>query len=302
VQGADASGTTWPDGQFSLLLGPHPLGQFDVTVDAAGYDSLTVNRDLTVDGALPLSLQLSPTAVDAQHGATWIDHDNLETALPATSLSDRAKAVITAAIQADDAIAFAIPSANVTYPLGATEAWIEMNTRTGEMYPQFRDGLHGASTLRGLTSDAAASLASLAGKGRDFVIGKAKDFVNKNIDKPFDPGQAAVGAPLAYYAGNIAGWYLFAAGALDAVGTPGVNTNICDIHTHTVTTAKQLLEFGWTTTAEQFGVSTAGGAAGGFVPYLNGQLVNAAFKQGALHAIALLAAVSAQDWGLAQRC
>ena len=54
VQGPDVNATSWPDGSFTLPVFDQPFAEFTVTVQAAGYEPLTITRDFRNADAIPL--------------------------------------------------------------------------------------------------------------------------------------------------------------------------------------------------------------------------------------------------------
>lgn len=296
--GSAVSATSWPGGAFDLPAFSQPFASMHVSVQAPGYETLTTTVDLAKRGAVPLHLSLRPVPV----GATWVDRADLDSTLSRLHLSDRSRFLIRQAITQDPAISVLVPAQPVLDAIGPIDGWLQVNGHTGEMFPMLEDGLYGTSSLRDVTGAIGGFVTGAAKKGAGWATGKAKDWVNEQIEKPFDAPHTTVGAPISFFAGHIAGWYLFAAGALTAVSVNMSNPSLtmCQFHQITVSTAVALVKGGWVRTGVNFGLKQALKKAGypGF-PFLNGRLYSKAMQYGALSAIHALALLTKHEWGLA---
>lgn len=203
----DLATLSWPDGRFSLPLIKEPFKEFTVEVEAPGYRPYRVKVDFGVSDSLPLKLALEP-APEAG-GFDTIDRSNVAVALPATRFGARSKALIAEAISANGNLSVAVPRFALYSPYGATEAWIEFDTKQMTEYPRMVDGLYGSTSRR--TSgwiDGVADAWDLYGVDVKKWAG----------DKALDKVRKLPSAVVSYYLGRIASWYLFAAGTLDSVG------------------------------------------------------------------------------------
>lgn len=294
------SAVSWPDGGFSLPAIAQPFASFTVTVEAPGYEPSTSPVDFGAPDALPLSLELTPAAPDQD--AVWINAGNVEDVLPDSRLSERSQALIREAVEIDHDVAVLVPGQPTFYALGPIDAWLEANVRTGEFYGMLPDGLYGASTLHDITGSVSGVVKDIIGKGADWAKGKAGEWLDKAIETPYSEEVNGWGSPIAFYGGHVAGWYYFAAGALDTVGieiSKGA-ISICEFHKRTVATAVLLANGDWRTSAESFGFEQAvSGATGKSLPPGNKAINDIAWKAGVISAIKALALASKIEWGLA---
>jgi hypothetical protein len=295
----DASTTSWADGSFALPAFKQEAGTFEVKVTAPGFEPLDTHIDFTAPGAVPLKLQLQPATPVEPTVVTAADADE---ALGRLELLDRSRDLIKATVDADHDVAVIVPGQHVATPFGPIDGWMVVNRRTGEMYPMFPDGLHGASTVRDLLGTAGNVAKDAAGKGLDWAKDKFDDWLKKNMDTPFDPEKAAGEVPLAFFAGHLAGWYDFAAGALTGVAAniADPSLTICNLHTIAVRTAVALVDGNWYKSAADKGLTAVLEKAYDppSSPWLNDQVRDLSFKAGALSAIAALSAATKHDWGL----
>ena len=289
----------WPDGGFSLPAVAQPFGPFTVTVEAPGYEPLSMTIDFSAAGALPLSLELTPSAPDRE--AVWISAANVDEVLPGTGLSERSQSLIRETVEGDHDVAVLVPGQQTFYALGPIDAWLEANVRTGEFYGMLPDGLYGASTVHDITGSVSGVVKDIIGKGAGWAKDKAGEWIDKAIEMPYSEEVDGWGSPIAFYGGHVAGWYYFAAGALDTVGieiTTG-EISICEFHKRTVATAVLLANGDWRTTAASFGFEQAvSSATGNSLPPGNKAVNDIAWKAGVISAIKALALASKIEWGL----
>jgi len=293
------SAESWPDGSFSLPAIAEPFGPISVTVTAPGYEQLTTVIDFSSPNALPLAVELEPSTPDRR--AVWISAGNVDDVLPGTRLSERSQALIRETVENDHDVSVLVPGQPTFYALGRIDAWLEANVRTGEFYGMLPDGLYGASTLHDITGSVSGVVKDIIGKGAEWAKGKAGEWLDKAIETPYSEEVAGWGSPIAFYGGHVAGWYYFAAGALDTVGIEITNgdISICEFHKRTVATAVLLANGDWRTTAETFGFEQAvASATGKSLPPGNKAINDIAWKAGVLSAIKALALASKIEWGL----
>lgn len=302
----DVSGTSWPDGTFSIPAFDQPLGTFTVHVEAAGYKTLDRQIDISNPAALPLKLALQPVKPVQ---ATWITQANVDTVFSSLTLSRRSQDLITAAVTSDPLVSVLVPGETANTQFGPIDAWLEINAATGEMFPLLPDGLHGASTVRDLTGIAAGSAAGcveLCNGMLSWPGNQAEEWIRQNAANPFEPDRAIREAPIAWFAGHVAGWYYFAAGALNGVQANIANPSLttCDLHKITMRTARAMVEGTWV----EWGLTVAGTTAESWTlqwaldlpsaPFLNNKANGFIFKSSAHAAITNLGHATDVAWGL----
>lgn len=291
--------TSWADGSFSIPAMDREFAEFEVEVAAPGYETLTTAIDFSDPSSLPVDLEL--TAVDPPE-PTWINAQNIDAALGAVTLLPRSQDLIRASIEANPDVTVLVPGQTVSTQHGPIDGWIEVNARTGEMYPLFPDGLYGASTVRDILG-LGSGVGDAASRGAGWAYGKFSEWLKGKLANPFDPNRAAADAPITFFAGHIAGWYYFAAGALQGVSAhiDDPSMSLCDLHRITVVNAAAMVNGDWYQTGAGMGLSYL--LQKGYdipeLPIGNSQLVGLTFKAGALTAIAGLAEATKNDWGLA---
>jgi len=203
VQGPDVNATSWPDGSFTLPVFDQPFAEFTVTVQAAGYEPLTITRDFRNADAIPLDLKLQPLPPDpSRPPAIWVDRNNvdrIDDVLSGLTFSPHSKRLISEAIRSGDHIGVLVPTQRVNGPAGP-EVWLQVDTLTGATYGVLADGLYGSTA------------------------------------------QKLGGATISYFGGRIAAWYLYGAGALDSVSQAisGESSAPADMHRNAIAVAREL--------------------------------------------------------------
>lgn len=142
---ASLSGETWSDGRVAIGPLPKPLGEVVVTVEAEGYEPTRLTSDFRREDILPLEISRHPLPSGAR--ASVIDRTDTERKLRELRLSSRSRQLISDTIASDRDVVVLVPIDEVKSIYGNVEAWLEVNTRTGEAYPRMPDGLYGGETL-----------------------------------------------------------------------------------------------------------------------------------------------------------
>jgi hypothetical protein len=256
---------TWPDGSFSLPAFNSLLGTAKVQVSAPGYATLTATVDFADPKSFPLRFRLQPLAA-TQRAAMWVDGANAAKLLPTLGLTDRSRGLI-AQLVSDPAVSVLVPAQQAVDDYGPIDVWTVFNRSTGELYPMLPDGLYGATTnfdIMGFDLGAAKKWAHdklnklPADQAKKLAKNEAKKLLKKLIegDEPYNDKDIKVALePLSFYAGHVAGWYYFAAGALTAVSAnmDDPDMTMCEFHAITTRTAILLVK-------SQFGKDKSFGA------------------------------------------
>lgn len=202
VLGPNAAALSWPGGEFSIPGIKEPFREFEVAIEARGYKPARVKIDFRKDDAFPLALKLEPAPVVTKDAFVKIDKQNAPSVLPGVKLGERAKALISEALRTNEALAVMVPTFEVSGTYGSMDAWYEIDTKTGECYGRLNDGLYGAT------------------------------------NRPYWAQHKAV----SYFAGRIAAWYLFAAGAMDGVAEhiEHPEMTMADMYKHASKTAHEM--------------------------------------------------------------
>ena len=249
------SALTWPDGGFDLPSFTLPFGEFSVNVEAPGYRSLSVTKDFRLADTLPLSLKLQPEG--PAQPVTWVDSENVDSVLPGLTLTEHSKRLIADSIAADPTRGALVPPTRVSGPDGLTDAWLEVRKETGEVYGVLADGLYG-STGQGLANCA---------------LGAGKDAASAYASGGAPPPGGLQSCGISYFSGRVAGWYLFAAGALDSVSKAidDPTLTVTDMHKNAIATARAMAGIyqGWAFGAA---VDQLGGSSGAFLQGLSDSL------------------------------
>jgi hypothetical protein len=184
LKGPDVTAVSWPGGTFTFPTFRTPFGDFEVRVEAEGYEPLVTKIDFRESKVFPLRLALKP--LHQGDPFAFVTKDTLGT-LADIALEEHSKALIRSAIAERPQVVAIIPRFAVAGDAGPVDAWMELDASTGEMYGRMQDGLYGASSGAGWNIS--------------------------NVQKPFKMPRKVIN----YFFGRIAAWYLFAAGALDSV-------------------------------------------------------------------------------------
>jgi hypothetical protein len=126
VKEAGIAATTWPDGRFVLPVLQQPYGKFSISVEAKGYRPVATGRDFRQADAFPLNFKLDRSP----QGDAWVG-------------TSRARRLIGDAT-AEGRVVW-IPTFPTYYPYGRTDAWIEIDPSTYEVYGRLTDGLYGST-------------------------------------------------------------------------------------------------------------------------------------------------------------
>ncbi|MBI2923124.1 MAG: carboxypeptidase regulatory-like domain-containing protein, partial [Planctomycetes bacterium] len=217
VREAGVSTATWPGGTFALPVIAKPFAEFEVAVEAAGYKPFRARLDFRLADTFPLALKLEP--LPRQVEFTWLTKDDAEAKLVGLGLDEHSKRLIRDALAERPGLAVCVPGFAVFADWGPADAWFEVDVATGEVYGRLSDGLYG-STIGGWAR-------------------------SKATPSPYALQHQAI----SYFSGRIAAWYLFAAGAIDAVGANMENPAMTmkDMHRHAVARMREFAKMydGW---------------------------------------------------------
>lgn len=209
LKGPNVSTRSWPGGTFTFPTFRTPFGEFELRAAAEGYEPLLQTVDFRNASSFPLRIALRPNAQGDPFA--FVTKDTLA-GLDGLSLEEHSKALIRAAIAERPQVVAIVPRFAVACDAGAVDAWLELDSVSGEIYGRMQDGLYGASTGAGWNIS--------------------------NVQKPYKMQRKV----LNYFFGRIAAWYLFAAGALDSVektmDNPGMTMR--DMHRNAVKVARDL--------------------------------------------------------------
>lgn len=209
LKGPDVGATSWPGGSFTFPTFRTPFAEFEVRAEAEGYEPFVQTVDFRNASSFPLRLAMRPAAQGDPFA--FVTKDTLA-ALDGLALEEHSKALVRAAIAERPQVVAIVPRFAVAGDAGPVDAWLELDTVSGEIYGRMQDGLYGASTGAGWNIS--------------------------NVQKPYKMPRKV----LNYYFGRIAAWYLFAAGALDSVEKtmdhPGMTLK--DMHRNAVRVARDL--------------------------------------------------------------
>ncbi|MCE9582476.1 MAG: carboxypeptidase-like regulatory domain-containing protein [Planctomycetes bacterium] len=204
-----SSAASWPGGSVNIPLFRLPFAEFDVRVEADGYEPLATRIDFRDTTVFPLKLALKP--LNHEDPFAFVTKETIGT-LGGLALEDHSKALIRAAIAERPGLVAVVPRFAVAGDAGPVDAWLEVDPATGEIYGRLQDGLYGASSGAGWNVS--------------------------NVQKPFQAQRKAI----TYFYGRIASWYLFAAGALDSVqkviDKPKLTTK--DMHRNAIRAAREM--------------------------------------------------------------
>jgi hypothetical protein len=220
LDAAKVTANSWPGGEFELPVFRLPFAEFEVRAEAPGYEPFAETFDFRDPKVFPLSIRMKRAPGEPRFVFVASETSGALKVLP---LDPHSKELIRDALADRPGLVVAVPAFAVAGSTGAVDAWIEADPETGEVWPRIGDGLYGASTGASWASKAAPSPYAL---------------------------QHHV---LSYYSGRIAAWYLFAAGALDAVGGAMDNPamTLPDLHKRAIAVARDLARMydSWVLTA-----------------------------------------------------
>lgn len=217
VREAGVATETWPGGTLTLPVIAKPFAEFEVVVEAAGYKPFTAKLDFRLADTFPLALKLQP--LPRQVDFTWLTKDDAEGKLAGLGLDEHSKRLIRDVLAERPGLAVCVPGFAVFADWGPADAWFEVDVANGDVYGRLADGLYG-STIGGWA-------------------------LSKAAPSPYALQHQAI----SYFSGRIAAWYLFAAGALDAVGSHMENPAMTmkDMHRHAVARMREFAKMyeGW---------------------------------------------------------
>lgn len=209
LKGPNVATTSWPGGSFTFPTFQTPFGEFEIRAAVDGYEPLLTTVDFRDTKSFPLRLALRPQAQGEPFA--FVTKDTLPS-LDGMELEAHSKALIRAAIEERPQVVAIVPRFAVAGDAGPVDAWLELDSVSGEIYGRMQDGLYGASSGAGWNIS--------------------------NVQKPYKMQRKV----LNYFFGRIAAWYLFAAGALDSVekhmDKPSMTMK--DMHRNSIKVARDL--------------------------------------------------------------